>query len=119
MKLSMSCILAATLLILTALPFAVTRGDTAGEVDNIVYMAETEESGALAEKIANLIIAHGLGSSFHSVFIISNRDDEDLSPIMILKLSEKGDAIPLRGNEKLDKLIKPSDCKIIGSIQIN
>ena len=83
-----------------------SRGDCTGEVENIVYMTESQSSADLAEKVANLIITHGLGDKFLSIFIIDNKGDKALSPIMILKLSKKGESLTMKNSPELDKLVE-------------
>ena len=100
-----NCAVTILVAVLLILPLHVALGDTSGEVGNIVYMTESEESGELAETVANLIIAHGLGDSFQSIFIIDNLEDKDLFPIMVLKLSKKGESLPIKGDENLEKMI--------------
>jgi hypothetical protein len=82
-----------------------SRGALDGEVENIVFKAETDEGAGLAEKEANLIIAHGLGKYFKHVFVIENKGDENLSPIMILKLNSDGHSLQLEKNEQVNEML--------------
>jgi len=100
-----SAILTIAAALLLVSPSRTAQANTIGEIENIVFMTESEEDAALAKKVANLAIAHGLSGSFKSIFVNANKGDKFFSPILILKLSEKGRSVLSRGREKLDKLL--------------
>ncbi|MDP8248008.1 MAG: hypothetical protein P9M00_07705 [Candidatus Tritonobacter lacicola] len=100
-----SAILTIAAALLLVSPSRTARANTIVEVENIVIMTESEDDAALAKKVANLAIAHGLSGSFKSIFVNANKGDKFFPPIIIIKLSEKGQSVPSREREKLDRLL--------------